>query len=455
MRSFLEYVAEDIISKYGTDLSQTAVVFPNKRASLFLNEHLAHIAGKPLWSPSYITISDLFRKYSPLLVGDNIKLVCDLHKSFVECTGIDETLDHFYGWGILLLSDFDDIDKNMADPSKVFANLTNYHELDDVSYLSGEQVETIKRFFSNFSEDTNSELKKRFISLWSHFHDIYTSFNKRLESQGLAYEGAVYRRVATDTSIEFRFKRYIFVGFNMLQEVERHLFKRLLKSGQAKFYWDFDRYYMPSNQGFPNEAGRYIASYLDEFPNELDVNLDEVYDNFASAKAITYISSSTETIQARYVGKWLNAGNRIEAGRRTAVVLCDEGLLKAVIHSFPDNVKEVNVTTGYPLAQSPLASLVNLLVALQVNGYSANRSGYRLSYVNAVLNHPYISYISSHHVDLYNHINKESKVYYPTRDVLFIDSGLELLFSNISDGHEPQTNFLKSHCSRCILCLTG
>ena len=32
MKTFLEYVAEDIISKYGTQLAHTAVVFPNKRA---------------------------------------------------------------------------------------------------------------------------------------------------------------------------------------------------------------------------------------------------------------------------------------------------------------------------------------------------------------------------------------------------------------------------------------
>ena len=150
MKPFLEYVANDIISKFGTDLSSTAVVFPNKRASLFLNTHLAKAARRPIWAPSYLTISDLFKKHSQLSVADNIKLVCDLYKSFVECTGTDETFDHFYGWGQVLLSDFDDIDKNLADPQKVFANIQNYHELDDVSYLTPEQVEAIQRFFKNF-----------------------------------------------------------------------------------------------------------------------------------------------------------------------------------------------------------------------------------------------------------------------------------------------------------------
>ena len=95
-KTFLEYVAEDIIGKYGTDLSRIAVVFPNKRAALFLNEHLARIAGQPVWSPAYITISDLFRQHTDLKPADPIKLICDIHKSFTKCTGIDETLDHFY-----------------------------------------------------------------------------------------------------------------------------------------------------------------------------------------------------------------------------------------------------------------------------------------------------------------------------------------------------------------------
>ena len=66
MKSFLEHVAADLLSRYGTDLSHIAVVFPNKRASLFLNEYLARLAGQPIWSPAYITISDLFRSHSQL-----------------------------------------------------------------------------------------------------------------------------------------------------------------------------------------------------------------------------------------------------------------------------------------------------------------------------------------------------------------------------------------------------
>lgn len=59
MKKFLEYVAEDIVNKYGTNLSNIAVVFPNKRASIFLNEQLAIKAGV-LYGHRHILLSATF-----------------------------------------------------------------------------------------------------------------------------------------------------------------------------------------------------------------------------------------------------------------------------------------------------------------------------------------------------------------------------------------------------------
>lgn len=432
MKTFLEYVARDVIEKYGDNLSRIAVVFPNKRAALFFNEHLARMAGKPIWSPSYITISELFQRHSSLSLADPIKLICELHKCFTECTGTDETLDHFYGWGQLLLADFDDIDKNMADAKAVFSNLKDIHELDDVSYLNKEQIEIIRKFFSNFSEDHNSELKRRFLSLWSHIYDIYRLFNERLVSQSIAYEGALYRRVATDDDLDFKYKTYLFIGFNVLQKVERTLFKRLKQEGRAKFYWDFDHYYMQRDGKLRNEAGHYISAYLSAFPNEFDNHNDEIYNNFSSPKNITYISAPTENVQARYISTWLRDNDRISAGRRTAIVMCNEGLLQSVIYCLPDNVEKVNITTGYPLSQTPVASMLTLLISLQTTGYVASSDTYRLRSVNAILRHPYMKYISEQYNDLLQKLNVEAKNYYPNRGILSIDEGCALLFCDLN-----------------------
>lgn len=390
MKSFLEHIAEELLEKFGTDLSRIAVVFPNKRASLFLNEHLARLAGKPLWSPAYITISDLFRSLSPLKVADPILLVCELHRCFTECTGIDETLDHFYGWGQLLLADFDDVDKNMAPADKVFALLRDIHELDDVSYLTDEQREIIRRFFSNFSDDHNTELKERFLKLWSHIGDIYHLFNRKLADRQLAYEGALYRQVATDKTLQFEYDTYVFIGFNLLHPVEQELFRRLEREGKALFYQD-----------------------TEDIP----------------PRSTTFISAPTENSQARYISRWLSEKNRIAAGHRTAIVLCDESLLLPVVHSLPDTVEKANITTGYPLYQTPIASLISQLISLQTIGYSPKAGSYRLRHINAVLRHPYAKYISPRYQDLVQELNTK-RMYYPEIGFLSSDEGLALLFQH-------------------------
>ena len=435
-KTFLEYVAEDIISKYGTDLSRIAVVFPNKRAALFLNEHLARIAGQPVWSPAYITISDLFRQHTDLKPADPIKLICDIHKSFTKCTGISETLDHFYGWGQLLLADFDDIDKNMADADSIFCNLKDIHELDDISYLDNEQKEMLARFFANFSDDIESELKKRFLSLWSHFGDIYHDYNRRLTEQGIGYEGAIYRKVVSEETLQMKYDKYLFVGFNLLQKVERVLFSRLMKEGKAKFYWDFDEYYMPSpshhltTSPSPLPSGGALVSSaprtsaptnlttspsqhlsggalvssaptnlnISDFPNELDNTDRDIYANMRRPKRIRFISSPTENAQARFAANWLLENDRYKAGRKTAIVMCDESILLPLMHSLPPEADKVNITSGFPLAMTPVASLVMLLFDLYTLGLRKKGTAFNPHYLKKLMAHPYAHHLKGVHL---------------------------------------------------------
>ena len=390
MKTFLEHVAADIIRRYGTQLNRIAVVFPNKRASLFLDDALARIAGKPIWSPAYITISDLFRQNSSLSIGDPIRLVCLLFQTFKRITDpantSDETLDHFYSWGQLLISDFDDIDKNMASARDVFRNLKDIHELDDLSYLSPEQISLLRRFFDNFSAEQNSRLKERFLNLWTHFNDIYDQFRQCLREKEIAYEGMLYRDVAERDDPDFDYDLYLFVGFNMMQKVETTLCRKLQQQGKARFYWDFDTYYMNPT----NEAGHYLRQLRQVFPNELDESDADIFSNFTDAgKLLTFVSAPTENIQARYVSDWLKQGNRIADGRQTAIILCDEHLLPTVIHCLPDEVESVNVTTGYPLSDTLVASFV-----MQVSQYkSATRpTNYMWRHIRR---HPYFRFIGS------------------------------------------------------------
>ena len=459
MNTFLHYVAKDIIQKYGNNLSKIAVVFPNKRASLFLNNELARLTDKPIWSPAYITISELFRQHSELQTANPLKLVCVLYRVFQKVTGSNESLDHFYGWGQLMITDFDDIDKNMADADKVFANLSDYHEFDDVSYLTPEQEEILKRFISNFSSEHNSELKKRFLNIWSNFREIYHSFNETLAEEGLAYEGQLYRKVVEEGCLDLKYDKYLFVGFNMMQKVEQELCNKLQKEGKAAFYWDFDKYYLnPKKQGInmSSGAGHYISQYLEYYPNELDNMDEEIYDNLAKNKDISYVSATTENIQARYISKWLLEKERYKAGKRTAIVLADESLLQTVIHCIPKEVEKVNITTGYPLAQSPITGLVKQLISLQTLGYRKDLDKYRLHWVQILLHHPYIKYISEKSQEIFDDLNSQ-KTFYLSKEQLGKDDNLKLLFSNAysNDDSKLTTNSKLLHWIIDVLRIVG
>ena len=327
----------------------------------------------------------------------------------------------------------------MVDAKQLFANLSDIHELDDVSYLTDYQKEMIRKFFSNFSDDHNSELKKRFLQLWCHFYDIYTEFNQRMAEQGLAYEGALYRSVVSNESIEFRHKKYLFVGFNMMQVVELKLLNRLKKQGKAAFYWDYDQYYMDGN----NEAGHYIRQYLPYYPNELaDYPQQEIYNNMTKNKDITYISAPTENIQARYVNSWLKENGRYKMGRNVAIVLSDESLLQSVIHSLPQEVGSINITIGYPLQQTPFYSLIQQLIQLQGIGHPKQGDTYRLHYVLIALRHPYTRYISEKYTELLAKLD-EQKRFYPSREFLSLDGdeGLTLLFRNLEEATASQDEY--------------
>lgn len=431
--TFLEHVAQDIIARFGTNLATTAVVFPNKRASLFMNEYLTRIADKPIWSPAYITISDLFRRHSSLEVADQIELICRLYAVYskhvsMQGAAAEYSLDHFYGWGELLLADFDDLDKNMGDADKIFADLSSYQQLTTApaDMLDETQLAQLRRLFGYFAE-TDSELKARFNELWGKLPDIYHDFRNGLAKDGLAYEGMLYRNVAEEPDIDFRYDKYLFVGFNMMQQVEQQMCRRLKAQGKALFYWDFDHYYLDTKSNTAtSEAGIYIAKYLEQFPNALPSADDSLYNNIGKPKDITYISAQTDNIQAKLIPQWLEQKGRKEAGRHTAIVLADEKLLPTVVSNIPPGIP-VNITTGYPLALSPAASLLNLLITLRTDGLRPDGCSFRLKAVSSLLTHPYIIYISDQAMKLRSKLLDERK-YFPTCKELTIDEGTSLLF---------------------------
>ena len=430
MESFLKLVAADLYKHTEGNLAHTAVVFPNKRAGLFFNEYLAQESESPIWSPAYVSISELFRRLSPWEVGDPVKLVCELYKIFRRETQSTETLDDFYFWGEMLISDFDDADKNKVDTDKLFSNLQDLRNImDDYTFIDDEQEEAIRQFFQNFSIERRTALKERFISLWDVLGNIYKGFRESLASQNIAYEGMMYRHVIEHLDVDkLPYEKYVFVGFNVLNKVEHTLFTQLKDAGKAVFYWDYDEFYMKENrQAVTHEAGEFIRRNLRNFPSPLS---GELFKNLSKPKEVHYIASSTENAQARYLPQWIR-NNLTTPEKETAVVLCNEALLQPVLHSLPAEVKHVNITMGFPLSQTPVYSFLIALLELHTHGFNFKSGRYTFQSVVTLLKHPYTRQLTGQAELLEKELTRNNR-FYPLPGELGKDEFLTRLFTPLS-----------------------
>lgn len=358
MTPFLKYVAHDIYTRAQGDLAHTVIVFPGKRAGLFFNRFLLEESqGKPLFAPTCLTLDELFGQLTDLRPDDPIRLVCLLHHIFCEATGRNESIDSFYAWGQLLLSDFDDIDKNLVEARGLFTNLNDYQALASPhEWLTDEQCEVLEKFFDGFRrEGGDSDLRANFTRIWEVMEPIYNRFHEQLRQEGHASSGMLCRdAIEQFDASRLKAERYAFVGFNVLNTVEQCLFDRLKETGKALFYWDYDRYYLDDPV---QEAGLFIRHNIKRYGNALEEqdfpDGASPYDNLRRLPIIDVVQAGTDNAQASYAHDWLME-NLTEDATDTAVVLCNEELVQPVLQALPECIRKVNVTMGYPMTLTTL-----------------------------------------------------------------------------------------------------
>ncbi len=417
MTPFLYKTAELFYSHYGNELYRYTFVFPNRRAGFFFQKYLAEIAAKPLFSPSIVTIQELFASLSPYRPADKIKMLVMLYDYFGKVSGSDESFDDFLYWGEMLLNDFNDVDKYMADAKQLFRNVQDLRSMDDdLTHLTEKQIEAIRRFWTNFMPVGESETKKKFQETWQILYELYSSFRAGLQEKGLAYEGMLFREVAErartgdlDYTVneiglgregipDRREKReglqsecYIFVGLNALTPAETVLLEHLKNRGIADFYWDYES---PQVKDSQNRASLWVNENLRRFPSRFIIQ-DEEDDGAKTSIEVVGIPSGVG--QAKHVTQILS--RLIESGDisdpeeaiNTAIVLPEEGLLLPVLYSIPGEVGKINVTMGYGLSYSSISALMEHIAALQRNIRESD--GQMMFYhrdVLSILNHPLV-----------------------------------------------------------------
>lgn len=415
MNTFLSRIAELFYRSYGAEINRLAFVFPNRRAGLFFQKYLAEISEKPLFSPTVLTINDLFVQLSGKQSADRISMLFLLYEIYTRISGSSETFDEFLYWGEMLLNDFDDVDKYMADARMLFTNVTDLRAIeDDFSFLSEEQIAAIRSFWSSFYPRNDTPNQQHFLAVWQLLYELYDTFRNRLAEEGMGYEGMILREVVEQLerglNCQLPYEKIVFVGLNALSRAEERFLFQLQKRGIADFYWDYesDKVTDPDNK-----ASYFVKQNKMNFPSSQTIEPDK-----RPLPEIEVIGIPSGIGQAKMLHtlleKLVQQGKMSDSDAlRTAVVLPDEHLLIPVLNAIPKEIKHINVTMGYPLGGTPVAALMEYVLTLQKNiRYVDGRPQYYYRDVLPILNHSYVMTTRPEVIsDLVKHITENNRIY--------------------------------------------
>ncbi len=375
MKPFLRQVAEHYFAT--GEISRFCFVFPNRRSQLFFQKWLSDLvreSGRPVIAPGMLTVNDFFYKISGATPVDRINLLLTLYDCYKELNPAAEPLDDFIFWGDVLLGDFDDVDKYLVPAGSLFTDVSQYKGMqDDFSYLTDSQKEAVKRFISNFGAsgsyeaDKQGPVKQRFLQIWNILFPLYSSFNDTLRAQGMSYEGMVYRdlaeRLQEESAVDIldeHFRHgttFVFTGLNALNQCEKRVLSRMRDAGIAQFCWDYSSEMIKDPR---NRSSFFMKDNVLAYPQAFTPDPEPLGEPY-----IEVIGVPSSVGCAKQLPRILDSVN--PGSLDTAVVLPDENLLIPVLNSIPEQIKDINVTMGYPMQGSAFFALMDEIARMQLN----------------------------------------------------------------------------------------
>lgn len=373
--TFIGNVASHIVNKHPKNLGDICIVTPNRRAWLYLRRQFSELMDKPAWSPSFMSIEDFANHTTGLQILDPLSLLFEFYEVYKQTEGKNAgNLDAFIHWGKILLKDFDEIETTLEKPEAL------YNYLKDAEYIN------------SWSPDgTTTDLQKQHLKFVSKFDAWHNALRRNLLEKKWATQGMSTREAAKKIQREPEYSVYekvFFVGFNAFTQAEETIVSALLDKGKAEVIFDSDPYYLSDEK---QEAGSFIRNY-----NKL-WNLTPFHQGNAGyhkPKSIRILGVARSVMQAQLAGNILGNNTDLSRDTNTAIVLADEALLLPVVSALPLDTGNLNITMGYPLRQTGVASLcatIFKLFAENPANSSKGENGIRKYYfkdLKKLINHP-------------------------------------------------------------------
>jgi len=402
MKSFLKEVIEYVYKEH-KGFDDIVFVLPSKRAGVFLKQHISSFINKPVFLPKIYSIENLIADISGLEIASNLELLLLLYEaSLLHLEREEQNFESFISWGGTLLSDFNEIDRNLVDYTSLF------------EYLTADQR------LKNWGVDKRaSPLVSNTVRFWSQLHHIYAVFKSKLLDKGIGHQGLIYReavrRLHSYLIQNTTVKKFYFVGFNALNIAEERIVQAFIDSGKSTVLWDIDSSFLEDDI---HEVGFFIRKYLKRWPQTKILSNAE--SSFLKKGAIEITGVPKSLSQAKFVGKLLKNTINENNSQNIALVLSDESLLQPILNSLPEIVEKVNITMGLPLRKTTLFSFFNSLFNLYIK---KSKNGWFYKDVHRVLSNPHcICLLNTSKENIAHRLN----LYAREKNILFItDTVLE------------------------------
>ena len=437
LKSFLQQVVDDILRTYDS-LDDLILILPSKRAGTILRTTLANTADKTIFSPRIYSIEGFVEQISNLHTASNMEQLFTLYKAYSSMEyGEKDNFYTFSKWGQTLLQDFNEIDRYLVDTKDIFSYLANIQEINHWAL-----------------QKDKSEIITNYIKFWNNLEPLYKTFNDLLKAQKLGHQGLIYRTACEqlkDYISNNKNNTHIFIGFNALNTAESYIIQEILAKTKADIFWDGDTYFVEDPI---HDAGYFIRQHLNTWPWLKGKALKGVERNYLSQKNIKIIGAPKNVSQAKYVGNLLLQLKKEDTNilKNTAIVLGDETMLNPLLNSVPSELDTVNITMGYPLKSTPLASLFSQYLSIHIKKDS---QGWYFQQVLDFLSHPYVQILCTE-----NQQNRATRISEAirTKNWAFITSdnlrslgeGNEDLLSLLFFGEEVPGNVFLNKCHQII-----
>ena len=372
MHSFLELVLHQLKTEY-PKLENITFVVPSRRASTFLNKHLAAHITKPVFAPHIFSIEEFIADIANLNYVSNTELLFELYASYSSLKlNEPDDFNSFLKWGQTLLQDFNEINRYLVNHQSLFSYLSSIQKLKNWGVVN-----------------EKTKLITNYLNFWNSLPALYLDFTSKLLKQKKGYQGLVYQKADENTENYLKLnakESYIFVGFNALNKAESSIIQGFLERGNSKIYFDLDSYFLDDPI---HSASYFIRNYKKTWKYFKTSKIDGITENYKLEKSIRIVGVPKSVSQAKYVGnllKDLNRGHK-EYLENAALVLADENLLEPILNAIPNEIKEINITMGLSLTKSPIASLFDTLLDLHIN---KSKKGFFYLDVLKLLSNPFI-----------------------------------------------------------------